>query len=89
MSMLTSTLMMYENSENVSRPKTRRYHQPDNLTKPSSSKEIVANRIKISASAAEDFTDEVSDSGDLIEAKRQASPSESELKMPTIQPLKL
>ena len=51
--------------------KRSRYHQPDILTKPSSSKEIVASRIKISALAAEDFTGEVSDGGDLIEAKRQ------------------
>ena len=44
--------------------KRSRYHQPDILTKPSSSKEIGASQIKISASAAADFTDEVSDSRD-------------------------
>ena len=55
----------------VKSDKRSRYHQPDILTKPSSSKEVVASRIKISASAAEDFTNEVSDGGDLIEAKRQ------------------
>ena len=40
------------------------YNQSDFLANPSSSKDIGASRIKITASAAEKFEDEKSDSGD-------------------------
>ena len=39
------------------------YNQPDVVSKPSSSKDIGASRMKITASAAEEFIDELPDSG--------------------------
>ena len=40
------------------------YNQADVVSKPSSSKDIGASRMKITASAADEFIDELPDSGD-------------------------
>ena len=51
------------------------YNQADVVSKPSSLKDIGASQMKITASAAEEFIDELPDSGD---SNTSASPSESE-----------
>ena len=59
------------------------YNQSDFLSNPSSSKDIGASRIKITASAPEKFEDEKSDSGE----SNISSESKIDMMPGTIQPL--